>query len=265
MLGFVLFLVAIVLYIPLTVINLFAVMYTYGWKISVINEYFYQTAIDIDRFGNHNFRTLLNLTLIKQNVCFSYKFGDERETISSVLGKNKKIDRLSVAGRILCKILSLFDKDHCKKSIRWFNTTVVLLLLFGLSSCKVTRRVDRYEHRSVSTLERSIDTSIKLKKTGSVYTYKIDEPVYIDNGAGVFVRDVRTVTVTQKEYTTDSVTNINDKQSEGTGELVVHDKIDKKTTSYTGLVIFIVLSTVVIFYLRRLFNSRGITTLLFRP
>jgi hypothetical protein len=114
MLGFILFLVAIVLYIPLTVINLFAVMYTYGWKISVINEYFYQTAIDIDRFGNHNFRTLLNMTLKKQG---GYDFGNINETISSALGKNKELKTLTTTGIIICKILHIFDRNPCQKSI----------------------------------------------------------------------------------------------------------------------------------------------------
>lgn len=71
--------------------------------------------LNIDRFGNRNMRTLWNATLRKPN---GYEFGDYRETISSALGKNKKMDTLSFAGKILCRILHIFDKDHCIKSIK---------------------------------------------------------------------------------------------------------------------------------------------------
>jgi hypothetical protein len=114
MMGFVLFLVAVILYLPLTAINLVAVMYQYGAKKHVVNDYFYQTAIDIDRFGNHNFRTLLNLTLRKNN---GYAFGNINETISSALGKNKQMGTLTLTGKALCKTLHFFDRNHCEKSV----------------------------------------------------------------------------------------------------------------------------------------------------
>jgi hypothetical protein len=41
--------------------------------------------------------------------------GDPDETISSRMGKRaRKGDKL---GKVICKILSLFDKGHCEKSI----------------------------------------------------------------------------------------------------------------------------------------------------
>lgn len=110
--GFFLFLVAIILYIPLTFLNIIAVMFKYG--IGSLAGYFYQTAIDIDRFGNRNLRTLLNTTLIKSN---GYQFGDYRETISSVMGKNKVQGTLSLTGLIICRIIHIFDHNHCIKSI----------------------------------------------------------------------------------------------------------------------------------------------------
>ena len=45
-------------------------------------------------------------------------FGDERETISSVLGKNERDGTLTNAGRMLCWILNVLDKNHCKNSIK---------------------------------------------------------------------------------------------------------------------------------------------------
>ena len=113
--GLILYLIAILLYIPLTVLNVMAVLKVYGIKWRVLDGYFFQTAIDIDRFGNRNLRTLLNLTLITE---YGYRFGDERETISSVLGKNQRDYTLTVAGKLLAKLLDWIDKNHCEKSIK---------------------------------------------------------------------------------------------------------------------------------------------------
>ena len=107
---FLLFIIAVILFIPLTVLNLIVVITKYSFKWKVIKNYFLETAIDIDRFGNRNFRTLLTKD--------GYKFGDYRETISSALGKNKLKNTLTKTGKALCAILDFLDKDHCIKSIR---------------------------------------------------------------------------------------------------------------------------------------------------
>ena len=108
--NFILFLVAIIVFLPLSVINIILVIFKGG----NLSNYFKETAIDIDRFGNRNLRTLLNSTL--QNN--GYKFGDERETISSALGKNKIQNTLTKIGIIICDILDYLDKNHCIKSIK---------------------------------------------------------------------------------------------------------------------------------------------------
>jgi hypothetical protein len=112
--GIVLYFIAIILFLPLTIINFIFVCFKYGVKWSVINGFFRETAVDIDRFGNRNFRTLWNITLITNN---GYKFGDIRETISSVLGKNQRDNTLTKIGKLLCLILDFLDKNHCEKSI----------------------------------------------------------------------------------------------------------------------------------------------------
>lgn len=112
--GLILYIIASLLWLPLTFLNWLTVAYKYGLS----NDYFMQTAIDIDKFGNRNFRTLLNYTLIKKT---GYKFGDVRETISSVLGKNKIAGTLTKKGIILCNILDFLDENHCIKSINNFN------------------------------------------------------------------------------------------------------------------------------------------------
>ena len=112
--GILLYFVAIILYLPLTVINTILVLNKYGWKFKTIDDYFYQTAVDIDKFANRNFRTLWNETLQKNG----YQFGDERETVSSALGKNKRDNTLTKTGMIVCNILDRLDENHCIKSIR---------------------------------------------------------------------------------------------------------------------------------------------------
>jgi hypothetical protein len=108
--GFLLFLIASLLWLPLTILNwLFVAV-----QFSISNEYFKQTAIDIDRFGNRNFRCLLNTTLQVNG----YEFGDVRETISSALGKNQRDNSLSKTGKAVCFILDFIDKNHCEKSIK---------------------------------------------------------------------------------------------------------------------------------------------------
>jgi len=107
--GFLLFIIATILWLPLTLANFIVVFAKKGLS----NQYFKQTAMDIDRFANRNFRTLWNYTLQKDG----YSFGDVRETISSALGKNKRGNTLTKIGKALCYILDTLDKNHCLKSI----------------------------------------------------------------------------------------------------------------------------------------------------
>jgi hypothetical protein len=104
--GGLLFAIAYVLFLPLTVINYLFVKNKKG--------YFKSSAISLDRFGNREFRTLFNKVLILHN---GYQFGDIGETISSVLGKNERDRTLTKAGEILVWILDKLDKNHAFKSI----------------------------------------------------------------------------------------------------------------------------------------------------
>jgi hypothetical protein len=101
---FLLYLIAIILFIPLTIINLVVVGVKHSFKWKILKGYFRETAIDIDRFGNKNFRTLFNTTLITQQ---GYQFGQPTETISSVLGKNYLTNTLTTTGKLLVKILTV--------------------------------------------------------------------------------------------------------------------------------------------------------------
>ena len=107
-----LFLVAYVLVLPLTIINFFVVVFT---SKDQAKGYFRSTAVNIDKFGNREFRKLWNLTLRKSN---GYEFGNVEETISSALGKNERDGTLSRTGRVLVWILDKIDKEHSLKSIK---------------------------------------------------------------------------------------------------------------------------------------------------
>lgn len=108
--GILLYIIATILWVVLTPINWLIVSFKYGLS----NAYFTETAIDIDKFGNRNFRTFLNATMRLRN---GYKFGNVNETISSALGKNQRDKTLSWFGKVICFILDKLDKNHCKKSI----------------------------------------------------------------------------------------------------------------------------------------------------
>ena len=108
--GLFLFLLAWMLFLPLSLLNFLAV----AIKFKDLG-YFKSSAVNLDRFGNSEFRTLFNLTLKKKE---GYKFGNMEETISSVLGKNQRDNTLSFAGKVLVWILDLLDKNHCEKSIK---------------------------------------------------------------------------------------------------------------------------------------------------
>jgi len=102
----ILFIIAYVLFLPLSLINWLFVKDKAG--------YFKSSAVNLDKFGNREFRTLFNKILINSK---GYKFGDINETISSVLGNNQLACTHSRCGRILVWILDKIENDHALKSI----------------------------------------------------------------------------------------------------------------------------------------------------
>ena len=102
MLGFLLFIIAYVLYFPLTLIN-FLLVRNKG--------YFRDSALTLDKLANREFRTLWNKTLILKD---GIQFGNINETISSVLGKNILANKLTKTGKVLVWILT---KKHCLDAI----------------------------------------------------------------------------------------------------------------------------------------------------
>ena len=67
--------------------------------------YFFKLAISLDQLGNVAMSRLFNDILIHPNRDL---FGDEDETISSVLGKNKLNGTLKPIGKFLVYVLDKF-------------------------------------------------------------------------------------------------------------------------------------------------------------
>lgn len=75
-------------------------------------SYIKKVFVAIDQLLNTILGPLLNLVLNPR----THKFGNEDETISSVLGKNVR-DGSCFFCYYICRILHVFDRNHCKKTI----------------------------------------------------------------------------------------------------------------------------------------------------
>ena len=85
-------------------------------KIKTLQIYFIEVALALDNAGNVIMQHLLNDTLLIKNTN-TYQFGNKKETISSVIGKNHLTNTLSPLGKALNSFLNFIDKDHSMNSI----------------------------------------------------------------------------------------------------------------------------------------------------
>ena len=118
--SFLLFCIAIVLLILTTPIGFFYALLRqlFFGKLKSLSVYFLEVAISIDNTGNVMMQYLLNdLLLIKRQE--TYYFGNKKETISSVIGKNSLTNTLSALGKALNAFLNWIDKDHSFNSIMY--------------------------------------------------------------------------------------------------------------------------------------------------
>ena len=99
------------------------VLFPVGWvhglitlrlSISRLSHYFLTISLSIDQMGNVILAPLFNKIMIKRN---GYKFGDEDETISYVLGRNQITETLSKCGNLLANLLDWIDPNHCDKTV----------------------------------------------------------------------------------------------------------------------------------------------------
>jgi len=113
-------LILIVALILLIIFGYTGVLFTYvlaliKWDYSIIERYHKGLAVSIDQLGNVIIAPLFNRILIASKSV--NKFGNPDETISSVLGKNKRAETLIYLGVRLDAWLNGIDKNHSIKSI----------------------------------------------------------------------------------------------------------------------------------------------------
>jgi hypothetical protein len=117
--GFILFLLALILFLLTTPIGLlYSIIYRLEWKSwKALGEYLLEVAISIDQSGNVIMQDLLNGLFILRG---GYKFGNRDETISSVIGKNKSANTLAPLGKLLATVLDGIDSGHSLNSIDYY-------------------------------------------------------------------------------------------------------------------------------------------------
>lgn len=118
--SFILFCIAIILLIFTAPIGFFYALLRqllFG-KLKTLNIFFIEVAIAIDNTGNAMMQYLLNDFLLMKRPT-TYYFGNKKETISSVIGKNSLTNTLSPLGKALNAFLNWIDKDHSFNSIMY--------------------------------------------------------------------------------------------------------------------------------------------------
>ncbi len=117
--GVLLFLISIVLLAvtgPIGFIyGFFQSFFKKGFK--GIGEYLLKIAISVDQLGNVMMQHLLNTLWVKKG---RYNFGNRDETISSALGRNKKLGTLTGFGNWIDKLLDTIDPNHSLNSIDYY-------------------------------------------------------------------------------------------------------------------------------------------------
>ena len=117
--GILLFIVSLILLILTGPLGfLYGILYSLFTKgFRGIGEYLLKIAVSIDQLGNVLMQYLLNALWVKRG---GYKFGNRDETISSALGRNKRLGTLTRFGIAIDKILDILDPNHSLNSIDYY-------------------------------------------------------------------------------------------------------------------------------------------------
>lgn len=118
--SFLLFCIALVLFVATTPIGfLYTVVRQFLFRKGVLLQvYCIEVALALDHAGNVMMQFILNDTLLIQHP-HTYYFGNKKETISSVIGKNSQTNTLSRWGKTLDAFLNYIDKDHSLNAINY--------------------------------------------------------------------------------------------------------------------------------------------------
>ena len=118
-LSVILFFTATLLLLTTAIIGIiYAIFYLPFVKKQKLSHYFIDVALVLDQSGNVIMQHVLNALLLK-DASEGYRFGNKKETISSVIGKNQMLQNLSILGRLLNKLLDSLDPNHAMDSIQY--------------------------------------------------------------------------------------------------------------------------------------------------
>ena len=97
---------------------IYGIAYTFFTKsFKGLGEFTLKIAISLDQLGNVAMQYLFNEIMILRG---GYKFGNRDETISSVIGKNVKLKKLSTFGKLINSVLDFIDIGHSLNSIDYY-------------------------------------------------------------------------------------------------------------------------------------------------
>lgn len=84
---------------------------TFEWRsgLKQLDQWFWRLALSIDQTGNVLCGSTLKVMMTRE---YGHPFGDEDDTVSYVLGRNKCKDALTILGRGVVRILGWIEKDH---------------------------------------------------------------------------------------------------------------------------------------------------------
>lgn len=108
MTNFILLIIALLLIVPIGTVG-----FIYALFKKDRSHYFWLCAKSIDMTGGVICAPLFNDLLIKPN---GHRFGNPKQTVSYVLGKNKETSTLYLLGRILSDVLGWIDLNHVEKA-----------------------------------------------------------------------------------------------------------------------------------------------------
>lgn len=125
--GFILSFIAIIIFVFVHFLNgvivLFVNLKARAYP-RTTNKIFYNSARDLDIYGNYAYKVTWDL-LFKKSI--GYDFGAVGETISSALGKNQRDKTLTFSGWVMVYLLWILDPKywfkggHCINSITYYN------------------------------------------------------------------------------------------------------------------------------------------------
>lgn len=115
MIGFILLILAWLLLLPATLVNVILVASRAGIRgwVRALGGYFKNTARNLDVFAADEFRALWNVILVKNN---GIRFIGGGKTISAYLGANMLKGTLTPFGKLVAFICDSVDNNHCLKA-----------------------------------------------------------------------------------------------------------------------------------------------------